>query len=290
MKKFKIFGILLLFSFLLTGCDLFKMDNMDNITIVTTNYPLEYLTTKLYGEHSLVRSMYPDGVDINKYEINNQMINTLSEEDLFIYYSFGQDKDIAVKLLNKNKQLLIIDGSLGMKPDYLEELWLNPSNMLMTAQNIKTGLNQYINNAYLKKQIETNYETILLELSELDAEMKLTGENATSKTIVTANKELNFLEKYGFEIISLDDDNTAIDKTIKEVNEMANRGQIKYVYKLQYDENSEVVNNLIGNNSNIELKELKCVSNISNEDRDAGFDYIQLMRDNLDLIKLETYK
>ncbi len=290
MKKFKIFGILLLFSFLLTGCDLFKMDNMDNITIVTTNYPLEYLTTKLYGEHSLVRSMYPDGVDINKYEINNQMINTLSEEDLFIYYSFGQDKDIAVKLLNKNKQLLIIDGSLGMKPDYLEELWLNPSNMLMTAQNIKTGLNQYINNAYLKKQIETNYETILLELSELDAEMKLTGENATSKTIVTANKELNFLEKYGFEIISLEDDNTAIDKTIKEVNEMANRGQIKYIYKLQYDENSEVVNNLIGNNSNIELKELKCVSNISNEDRDAGFDYIQLMRDNLDLIKLETYK
>ena len=290
MKKFKLFGIMLLFTFLLTGCDLFKMDNMDNITIVTTNYPLEYLTTKLYGEHSLVRSMYPDDVDINKYEINKQMINTLSEEDLFIYYSFGQDKDIAVKLLNKNKSLLIIDGSLGMKPDYLEELWLNPSNMLMTAQNIKTGLNQYINNAYLKKQIETNYETILLELSELDAEMKLTGENATSKTIVTANKELNFLEKYGFNVISLDDDNTAIEKTIKEVNEMANSGQIKYVFKLQYDENSEVVNNLIGNNANIELKELKCVSNISNEDRDAGFDYIQIMQDNLDLIKLETYK
>ena len=290
MKKLKIFGILLLFSFILTGCDLLKMDNMENITIVTTNYPLEYLTTKLYGEHSLVRSMYPDGVDINKYEINNQMINTLSEEDLFIYYSFGQDKDIAVKLLNKNKKLLIIDGSLGMKPDYLEELWLNPSNMLMTAQNIKTGLNQYINNAYLKKQIEINYETILLELSELDAEMKLTGENATSKTIVSANKELNFLEKYGFEVISLDDDNTAIDKTIKEVNEMANRGQLKYIFKLQYDENSEVVNNLIGNNTNLELKELKCVSNISNEDRDAGFDYIQLMQDNLDLIKLETYK
>ena len=290
MKKLKLIGIMLLFTFLLTGCDLFKMDNMDNITIVTTNYPLEYLTTKLYGEHSLVRSMYPDGVNINKYEINKQMINNLSEEDLFIYYSFGQDKDIAVKLLNKNKNLLIIDGSLGMKPDYLEELWLNPSNMLMTAQNIKTGLNQYINNAVLKKQIETNYETILLELSELDAEMKLTGENATSKTIVTANKELNFLEKYGFNVISLDDDNTAIEKTIKEVNEMANNGQIKFIFKLQYDENSEVVNNLIGNNTNLELKELKCVSNISTEDRDAGFDYIQIMQDNLDLIKLETYK
>ena len=65
MKKLKIFVMMLLCAFILTGCDLFKMDNMDNITIVTTNYPLEYLTSKFYGEHSLVRSMYPDGVNIN---------------------------------------------------------------------------------------------------------------------------------------------------------------------------------------------------------------------------------
>ncbi len=290
MKKLKTLAILLVFTLLLTGCNLFKMDNMDDITIVTTNYPLEYLTTKLYGEHALVRSMYPDGVNIKNYKINNGMINNLSEEELFIYYSYGDDKDMAVKLLNKNKQLLIIDGSLGMKPDYLEELWLNPSNMLMSAQNIKTGLIQYINNAYLKKEIEKNYDSLLLELSELDAEMKLTGENATSKTIVTSNKVLKFLDKYGFEVISLDDDNTAIEKTIKEVNEMANNGAIRYIYKLQYDENSATVNDLINNNSNLSIKELKVISNISNEDRDAGFDYIQIMQDNLDQLKLETYK
>ena len=290
MKKLKTLAILLVFTLLLTGCNLFKMDNMDDITIVTTNYPLEYLTTKLYGEHALVRSMYPDGVNIKTYKINNGMINNLSEEELFIYYSYGDDKDMAVKLLNKNKQLLIIDGSLGMKPDYLEELWLNPSNMLMSAKNIKTGLIQYINNAYLKKEIEKNYDSLLLELSELDAEMKLTGENATSKTIVTSNKVLKFLDKYGFEVISLDDDNTAIEKTIKEVNEMANNGAIRYIYKLQYDENSATVNDLINNNSNLSIKELKVISNISNEDRDAGFDYIQIMQDNLDQLKLETYK
>ena len=64
MKKLKTLAILLVFTLLLTGCNLFKMDNMDDITIVTTNYPLEYLTTKLYGEHALVRSMYHDGVNI----------------------------------------------------------------------------------------------------------------------------------------------------------------------------------------------------------------------------------
>ena len=290
MKKFKLLSILLLLSIMLTGCNLFKMDTMEDISIVTTNYPLEYITSKLYGEHSLVKSMYPDDVNISKYNVDDGLLTKISEEDLFIYYSFGDDKDNAVKLLNKNKSLLIIDGSLGMNPDYLEELWLNPSNLLMAAQNIKTGLYQYINNAYLKKEIENNYNNLKLSLSELDAEMRLTGENATSKTIVVSNKSLKFLSKYGFNVISLDTDNTAIEKTIKEVNDLANNGQIKFIYKLQYDENSEIVNSILNNHKNISVKELKKIDNISTDDRNSGKDYISIMQENLDLIKEETYK
>ena len=288
MKKFKLLSLLLLLLF--SGCSLFKIDTMEDISIVTTNYPLEYITTKLYGDHSLVKSMYPDDVNIRTYKVDDGLLTNISEEDLFIYYSYGDDKDTAVKLLNKNKSLLIIDGSLGMNPDYLEELWLNPSNLLMAAQNIKTGLNQYINNAYLKKEIENNYNSLKLDLSELDAEMRLTGENATSKTIVVSNKALKFLSKYGFNVISLDTDNTALEKTIKEVNSLANSGQIKFIYKLQYDENSEIVNSLLNNNKNLSVKELYRLDNVSSDNRNSGQDYISIMQENLNLIKEETYK
>ncbi len=290
MKSIKYLALIIIGSLLLSGCSLFKIDNMDDINIVTTNYALEYVTKYLYGKHSLVKSMYPDGTDITKYEINDKMIDDFSKENLFIYLGYGNDKDIAVKLLNKKKGLLIIDASHGMSPDYLEELWLYPPNLIMLAQNIKIGLTQYINSSYLVKEIEENYDELSLKLSELDAEIKLTAENSSSKTIVTSTKTLNYLKKYGFNVISLDDDNTAIDKTITEVNEMINDGRVSYIYSLENVPPSKEAQTILENNSHVKELTLKRGDNVTTEERDAGDDYFSIMNYNLDQIKKETYK
>ncbi len=253
MKRVKILLITVI-ALLFTGCDFIKMDNMEDIDIITTSYPLEYMLKTLYGEHSTVKSIFPDGVDTYKYELTDEALSSFSKEDLFVYISFGRDKDIAVNLLNKNKKLLIIDGSLGMKPDYIDELWLNPSNLLMVAQNIKNGLTEYINNNYLIKDVEKNFETLKLNLSMLDAEIKLTAENSTYKTILTSTKSLNYLKKYGFNVISLDEDNTAIDKTLQEVKKLINNNTIKYIYSLENNETSEIVKNLLEEKKITEIK------------------------------------
>ena len=290
MKKVKLFLLGVFGIILLTGCDLFKVDTMEDINIITTSYPLEFVLKELYGEHSLVKSIFPDGTDISTYELNDKLLDNYSKEDLFVYVSFGNDKDIAVELLERNKKLLLIDGSLGMSPDYIEELWLNPSNLLMVAQNIKNGLTEYISNSYLIKEIESNYEELKLKLSELDAEIKLTAENATSKTIVTGTKSLNYLKKYGFNVISLDDDNNSIDKTVKEVTEMINVSSIKYVYTLENEELNETVRLLLENNASLKEIKLKKIDNITDDERNNGDDYFKLMNYNLEQIKKETYK
>lgn len=290
MKKFKLFLLSIISMLLFSGCELFKLDTMEGINIITTSYPLEFIIKQLYGEHCLVKSIYPDGVNISTYEVNNKMLENYSKEDLFVYVSASNDKDIAVKLLDKNKKLLIIDGSLGMSPDYIEELWLNPSNLLMVAQNIKNGLIEYVDNTYLIKEIEDKYEELKLKLSELDAEIKLTAENATSNTIVVANKSLNYLKKYGFKVISLDDDNTALDKTVIEVTSMINSNSIKYIYSLENTEDNETVKLLLENNSSLTEIKLKKLDNITSDERNNNDDYFKLMQYNLEQIKKETYK
>ena len=51
MKKIKYLGVLFILIILATtGC--FKRDNLEGIEIVTTVYPLEFVTDYLYGEHS----------------------------------------------------------------------------------------------------------------------------------------------------------------------------------------------------------------------------------------------
>ena len=38
-----------------TGC---KQDNMEDIEIAVTNYPNEYIVSKLYGTHSTINQVY----------------------------------------------------------------------------------------------------------------------------------------------------------------------------------------------------------------------------------------
>ncbi len=290
MKKTKLIILSIISLLLFSGCNIFKFDNMEDIDIITSSYPLEYILTTLYGDHSEISSIFPDGVDTYTYKLNDKALENYSHKDLFVYVSYGRDKDIAVNLLNRNKGLLIIDGSLGMKPDYIDELWLNPSNMLMVALNVKNGLTEYIDNNYLIKDIEKNYDTLKLELSMLDAEIKLTAENATYKTIVTANKSLNFLKKYGFNVISLDDDNTALDKTVQEVNSLIKNNTVKYIYTLENTEVNETVKNLLDSKTITEIKIKRLDSITDNERRNNDTTYFTLMKHNIEQLKKEAYK
>jgi len=291
MKRIKLLIILIISILLFSGCNIFKVDNMEDIDIITTSYPLEYILDTLYGKHATINSIYPDGIDTYSYELSEKALKDYSKKDLFVYVSFGRDKDIAVNLLNRNKSLLIIDGSLGMMPDYIDELWLNPSNLLMVSLNIKNGLLEYIDNNYLKKEVEENYEELKLELSMLDAEIKLTAENATSNTILTSNKSLNFLKKYGFNVISIDDDNTSLEKTLKEVNELISVNKIKYIYSLEYDNENENAKALLDNNSNLTEIKLKRLDSIKDAERkNNDISYFSLMKDNIEQLKKETYK
>ena len=199
MKKIK-YLILILVLLISTGC--FKKDNLEGINIVTSVYPIEYVTSYLYKDHANISSIYPDAVDTYTYSLSKKQISDYSKEDLFIYNGLSTDKDITVSFLEKNKNMLIIDASYGMEYTYdISELWLNPSNLLMVTQNIKNGLKEYITNSYLEKELDEKYKELELKLSELDAEIKKTATNATRNTIVVNSDALKYLEKYGFTVI-----------------------------------------------------------------------------------------
>ena len=90
MKKniIKLFLVVITITIIFSGC--FKYDDMQGINIITTVYPLEYVTNKLYGENSVVNSIYPDGTDTNTYkyrlEITGRMPNA-ETDSFFIYLS-----------------------------------------------------------------------------------------------------------------------------------------------------------------------------------------------------------
>lgn len=287
MKKIISLCLMTIILFSLSGC--FKRDNFEDIEIYTTVYPIEYITNRLYGENSNIKSIYPDGIDINKFSLTNKQITDYSRAGLYIFNGLSKEKDYVVPMVNNNDNIKIIDTTLSMEYTYgMEELWLDPSNLLMIAKNIDTGFSEYIENFYLKDEIKTNYEQLKIELSKLDANIRLVAESSDKKTLVVGNSVFKFLEKYGFNVISLDENDDLIDKTINDVHDLIVSGQINYIFVKKGAEVNETVQ-YFEKNYDIKLLELHPLSNISETERDNKEDYFTLMNKNIDLLKNELY-
>lgn len=286
MKKiFVCFSIIC--SFLLTGC--IKRDSMEDISIYTSVYPVEYITNRLYGEHSKITSIYPDGVITEMYSLNDKQIKDYSKSDLFIFNGLSDEKNYLQPMLKSNKDLKIIDATLSMEfNSYQEELWLDPANALMLARNIKTGLNEYINNHYLKNEIESNYESLKLDLSNLSAKLNVISSSSSNPTIVVSSDMFKFLEKYGFNVISLDE-KSVTDKNIADVKRMISNGEVKHIFVIDDVDNSSVVQGIIDETS-VSTLAFHALSNLNDNERTSKKDYMSLSLENISLLKQELYR
>lgn len=288
MKRIVNIFILAILVFCLTGC--LKRDTMEDITIYTTNYPTEYITRRLYGDYSTINSIYPDGVNINNYKLTEKQTQDYSSADLFIFNGLSNEKDYVEPMRKINKDLKIIDTTLYMEyNNSVEELWLDPSNFLMMAQNIKTGFNEYIDSYYLNNQIEENYEELKIEASNLDAKIKEIISNGNSTTIIASSNLFKYLEKYGVTVYSLDESNSDVNAIYNQAVNMINNGEIKYIFTIANEDSNSTVKKLISN-TGVETQEWNTISNLTETQRTNNEDYFTIMNSNLELLKNELYK
>ena len=292
MKK-KFICLVAFVSIFATGC---KKDSMDVITIYTTTYHIEYITNALYGENSEIYSIYPNEV----IEPSEKLLNDYSSADMFVYNGLSVEQNYAVKMLNNNKYLIPVDAASGIVPeniDGIEELWLNPSNFLMLCLNIKNNMKRNIDNGVLKKQIDTNYEKLNLEISELDAEIKLLIENADDINLLVSNDALKFLEKkYNdpnknkkINVVSLENNDNLTNDVMNEAKKLINDKKIKYIIMFRDDVLTDEVEKLITDN-NIEKVYFDPLTTLSSENKASGKDYISIMNENLNILRQELYE
>lgn len=285
MKKNKL--VLIFISiFCLTGC--FNNDSMDNINISTSVYPIEYVVNYLYGEHSTISSIYPNDSEIIDFEVTDVLLEEYSKNDLFIFNGISEEKNYLKIMSKNNKNLKIIDVSSNMQYKYsMEDLWLDPNNLLTIANNIRKGFNEYIKSTPLKNEIEKNYDDLKLQLTSLDGSYYSMAKNATNNTIIVSDDAFKFLEKYGIEVISLDPD-TVTQKEINTAIQILSSKTCNYIYIKYKEEINDSINNIINETgaSTIELYTMTNLYDINTE----KIDYITLMNQNLTNLKLDLYK
>lgn len=286
MKRIKLVLLSIITLTILTGC--FKRDTMDNISIYTTSYPIYYLMESIYGYNSEVDSIYPNGVDINKYELTDKKIEEYAKTDLFVYNGLSNEKTIAAAFTNKNKNIKLIDVSRGIAVNEDEnELWYSPSNYLMLAENIKDSLLTYVSSTIVKQEITNNYDDIKLIISEYDADLKTIADNATNKRIIVGNKMFKFLEKYGFEVLVISSDEPNNTRNYNKAKKYIEDKSNSYIFVLSSDEEDENVKTY--ESLGAEKITIDSMSNLTDEQVSDNMDYETLMDIFLEAIKMEVF-
>ena len=295
MKKI----ILLLCILCLTGC--FKRDTMEGIDVYTTIYPITYITERLYGEYSNIESIYPNGVNVQlekceectnlSYTLTDKQLSDYSKSDLFIFNSLLYEGEYVKPMFENNKNLKIINATDNLtENDFygLEEIWLDPSRMLTLARNIKNGFDEYISNYYLKQDVENNFNQLKEELDKLGAKLAETTKDADNKIIVTNNNMFKFLsrDKYGITVYVINE--TTNQKTISDVKSLIENNKVKYIYIRQYDEPSEIINNLI-EGTDVEIVKLHMLTNLTENEISNKKDYFTIMNENIELLRKNLY-
>lgn len=288
MKKIVSLFVLFVCILSMTGC--IKRDTMEGITINTTNYPTYYITKRLYGKFSKVKSIYPNGANLDEYSLTEKQIKDYSSADLFVFNGLSKEKGYVNKMRKNNADLKIIDSTLYMEYiNDMNELWLDPSNLLMMAQNIKKGLNEYIDSYYLNSKIDSNYENLKIEASVLDAELKDVISRANSKIIVTSNKMFKYMEKYGLTVYILDENDSNIQITTNEVLKLIKEGQIKYIFVKNTEEENSIIKNIVSS-TGISVQKWHTLDNLTEIEKSENKDYFSIMKENIDMLKNEIYK
>ena len=285
MKYLKITLIILVIGVSSFGC--FKRDKYDNININVTSYPIEYITNYLYGEYSKINMIYPSGVDVNNYELSPKQIKDYSKANMFIYNGLSKEKNIAAELLNKNKNLDIIDVSKGLEIENdATELWLSPTNFLMIASNIKNTLKEYVSNQKMIDKIDSNYDSLKIKISEFDVELKTIAENANNNTLIVDNNTFNFLKSYGFNIISIVDKENS-NTNMSQAKKLIQNKTVSNIFVLSgYEETSDIKELVKAGATIVEVPNLYT---INDDQRKNKQDYLYFIKNMIENIKTEVY-
>ena len=276
--------VLLMSLFLLTGC--LEEEKLDKIAY-TTYYPLEFATNYMYKDFATVKSIYPNGIDTSKYTLTDKQKSIYASSDMFVYAGVTDEVKLAAEFLNTNQNISIIDGTKGLSySSEVCELWLDPSNYLMIARNIKSTLIDYANNVYDEEKIDKLYDELKIKISEIDVDLTMMGKNASKKNILVTNDSFNFLSKYNINVISIKEVDT---KSINEAKKLINSGEIKYAYVLRGNTLSQEIETFI-KNYNLEKIEIDSMYTITDEDKNNGNDYLSIMTENINKFKTELFR
>ena len=308
MKKYLLTATVMIGALLFAACGNTnkEADKKEDLTIVTTFYPMYDFTKEIVGDEGNVKLLIPAGTEPHDFEPSAKERAEISDADVFVYNS--SDMEFFVDSLKDSvdsKQTLMIEAAKGIdrlesqeadeheeseeghghSHEYDPHVWLDPVLAIKEVRTIAEELGEKYPD---KKEIFTkNADAYIKKLEALDQKYSEELKNATNRTFVTQHAAFAYLaNQYDLKQVAISGvspDQEPTPSRLAELKEFVKKNNIKVIY---FEENaSSKVAETLSNETGVKLEVLNPLESLTNEQIKAGENYISVMEKNLEALK-----
>lgn len=298
LKKLTMYMLLSCTILTFTACSSKKVENhsassQSKVEVVVTFNAMREFAAAVGKDKVDIVTIIPDGTEPHDFEPKAKDFESLSNAKVFVYNGFGMEAWVnkALEAVN-NKSLVSVEASSGFAAiknsdaDEIKEhgqndphVWLSLKGAENEAKNIKDALVKV--DASNKDYYEKNYNDFASQLDALYDEYNKKFLTVRNKSFVTGHAAFAYLcRDYGLNQNSVEDvfaEGEPSAKKLKELTDFCTENMIKTIFV--EDMVSPKVSDTLAKEVGAKVEKIHTI-----ESKDDNKDYIQCMRENLDMI------
>lgn len=270
-------------------------DSDDTIKVITTIFPQYDFVRNIAGEKADITLLLTPGAESHSYEPSASDISKIQQADLFIYNG-GESEVWVDKILEsagdvKTLRLLDFISPLenhenGHDSEYDEHIFTSLKNAVIMLDAVNDSICSIDSeNASFYTQNAEKYKSELVKLDEDFSEMIST---AKRKTVIFGDRFpfRYFAQDYGLECYAAftgcSHDTEASPATISELIGKVQENEIPIVFHIEFS--SKKIAEKISSATGAKTELLHSCHNISKEDFENNVTYLELMKNNYDVL------
>lgn len=295
-----------------------NVDDAGKINVVATIFPEYDFLRQIGGNYLNLTMLLTPGAESHSFEPTPQDIKEVGNADMFVYVGGDSDEwvDSILDSVNKDKMKIVTlmdcvelkeeETVEGMTPEaeeeggeeeeeggeeeeveYDEHVWTSPKNTMLIVQKLCDTLCEIDpNHADEYKENTKNY---IAKLEKLDTEFQNVVDSGKRKEIIVGDRFpfRYFVDAYGLTYYAAfpgcSTDTEADASTIAFLIDKVKKDQIPVVFHIEMS--NEKTCDAICEATGAKSELLSAVHNISKDDFEAGVTYLDLMEQNVSVLK-----
>jgi len=267
-----------------------------SVSVVASFYPLEEAASQVGGDLITVENLTPPGVEPHDLELAPDDIETIANADVVVYLGAGFQP--AVEDALAETEHAVTDDALAAvdtepaPPGEAEEgltvdphVWLDPARFEQVVGAVAAGLSEA--DPANEATYGSNAEAYVAELVALDEEFRTGLSDCERTTIVTSHEAFGYLaDAYGLTEVAITGLSPEAEPDAQRLAELLDLVEEQGVTTIFAEELvSPDVAETLADEAGVTVDVLDPLESLTDEQVEAGEDYVSVMRENLDRLR-----